>query len=681
MTMTPPMLLSPQGSAAALTARKPVVLARQDAKATSKTGSSINNLPFSQRIYNRFDYDAIPSGKVANLSLQDMSTFAVVMAVYIPECIGAFASGRHPWETFGRNVLALVFRLGMTVFTKNKKFSLNSWFLDSAMHDKTQASLKKAKNFNEKLGNAWHNMVKVPIQKYYGINGDFINEAIRPSGIPVSERQRFSVNWSGFKGNELGSLKEMAERYELGNIKKLTQTHFKRVMAGEQTLDEARRLLFDPGQAIETNRGIIKESLNKDLIKTLSPKAILRESSKSHIRALFDRSGKIKPEADIQKGVTKFQRLWRLYADTPIATNKSLEQNFRAFLRDGKEAGSSKGATAALDRWLDELEHDWQVVHKKPVAQVLETLDASFSKLVARSKKLAPEALDAAFEKAWQPLAHISPNGKNLHKVGGKLASLLEPSLKLSQRLNVTRGFLDRQGLFMFAQLSFISVLNALLMGQLLMIIVFDTFARMDPDFVPPEKHSPPKDGHRGSRIGHWLVKNTPLNELPFHKPDANGVQVAATGSSSKTPAPAKPVAPTPESIQTRQFQDFWLALHSTMPMPEEIPIAMPSLPSKGKNTKANSIKGQDKNQAPTQSENASSQQAATMPLPLSVLAARPPQSMAARPISAPRTLPMPRSTSNSPWPQTQPFPPRNRPTFEAIALATQPIQGEQAHA
>lgn len=516
------------------------------------SGSTLQMLPWARSLYNNFDYDRIPSGKFANMSLQDVTILGLVTAIYVPETIGAFKHGLHPYETLGRNGLSLAFRVLITILTKNDQFSINSWLLDSAMQDRKLAKPEELKHPIDTFGVFWHNQIKKPIQETYGMNGDFIHEVLKPAvGNPqtINEGIRYKTKWTKWKGNHLDTVTElMNRRYQFVDIKSWWEHHLynlaPRLHANNKNLDMIPESIPLKDSIKEIYQRT--EAHTKQLIKTLAPNNILFERSKHLLDSVFEKEGQLKASNDIDHAAFAFERAWRLFPFERLNESQSrpdLKMTFKDWVQQARQhrrpEEGIKAAKQALEAWLKKRQLEWgdhevqggltkdlpkrvaKLVssHFEKSAQAVIDLEGQVDK---RSTAVLQQRAEEVSAKGWAELFNANHLNQGV-ELSGKLSELLEPVFHLSERVKLAEGFLGRHTFFMNAQVAFLSVLQALIVGQFMMLIVFHTFARLDDDFDASvlEKNKKHKAGEATeAKPSPFSALTQGVQPLPFNDPE-----------------------------------------------------------------------------------------------------------------------------------------------------------------
>ena len=437
----------------------------------------IQNIRGARFINNLFDYDAIPDVKWANMSIQDFSVAAMVAMLYIPQTIIAFAYNQHPYETLGRNGIMFTARLLLNAVTKSSKFSINSWFFDSAMQDKyLAAELKDA----EGIGGWWNKTVHHFIQSRHGLDGDPFVEVMRPSGEFLKEADRAKAKWTGLKGNIEGSLFGYEKNVSFSTVLEQLEHNF----------DLYKRGIFTKEAILEKQDHFTINLWSDKLKKMCGPKEAASETINTRLGQLLTKEGHLVGEQDRAWVQQAIKRALRLYDEVDGIKPGQLDKQFRV-IKDRLHDTVPKQRHAVLkeesSRFIEAIHGSWIEAAEPALENARSIAYQRFEKLIDDSAHITDKAtLKAMVTEAKNSLAHVYENGTSVLK--GSLPDALGTVFKPSVRRRVIAQFLERRNSFLLAQVGFMAVLNAVLVGQLAMILVFHTFARLDGDF-DPEKY------------------------------------------------------------------------------------------------------------------------------------------------------------------------------------------------
>jgi hypothetical protein len=271
------------------------------------------------------------------------------------------------------------------------------------------------------------------------------------------------------------------------------------------------------------------------LARDISPNNTISEAAQNVMGGLFTKLKEAAPEeikALQHEAGSQFGKLFHLYqGHEPLEAEKAAHA-FKhmvqeALLEDPKQAKTL--ASQKLSTWLKQANEGWRNALEQPIEAVIDNVATKFEETVSEGKRMKPlnlgkQPLITLAKENWSHLIHFTEQEGGLQKIGGKLAPMLEPMMQLSHRFNMTRGFLDRRNVFMGIQVAFISALQAVLVGQLMMVLVFNTFARMDHDFDPTrfknkkklykEQHNPKAEPSSSPSKAGGATKSAALSQV-----------------------------------------------------------------------------------------------------------------------------------------------------------------------
>ncbi len=184
--------------------------------------------------------------RVGNLSLEDFSARLSVWTFYIPQGIMAIRTRQHPFETWGRNILAWFGVLGITLLGKHEKYGFNRWFNNLMLPKERLAPLPTStpqffghvlrhplKTLKYMVNDTRMEMNYLALAKKAGVR-------LREIGIKSDELDKAIVKdavWTKLDVNELFKVLEYAKRLKT-KAAKSNNEHIKRFLTKRAQMAE-----------------------------------------------------------------------------------------------------------------------------------------------------------------------------------------------------------------------------------------------------------------------------------------------------------------------------------------------------------------------------------------------------------------------------------------------------------
>jgi hypothetical protein len=429
-------------------------------------------------------FSKLPSNILPGLSVSELSTRGLTTSINLVQIAKAIQYQQQVWERTG----TIVLQTGLSWFIldkiTNSTNSFSSAMLDYVHYNKNLAYpmlapvKKKTMPFWERptripehIAHWAHNNVQMPIQRQFGLEGNFRSDVLRAAALP------HDTNWLEMSRNEVSAVKLRIEQIE---GRELAVAFNKAVSLLEQQGNTP-----DVVNAVKNKLCDDLEFLHTRLTKGLRPSETLTEEAKAML-ALYKKEHQLGDQvryvAPAQNQLVK--RLTSVFHLHDMIENGK-ESAIHAWVdthivqpqREGKRF-DIKQASQAFREYLLEADGQWDDFSdvtldklRNHATMVLDTVAAS----VPRESKGDGKALEA-FAAHKAKLMHV---GKD-NKMTGSIVEILEPLLKINTRKQLMEGFLERSTHCIMAQLALLSLATIALQGKALMWVVFHTFAKLD---------------------------------------------------------------------------------------------------------------------------------------------------------------------------------------------------------
>jgi hypothetical protein len=445
-------------------------------------------LPARKGLSYLLNSQGIPVVNMGNFTLQDMTSRTMVLAINAVRI--AQAVGHHFFETLGRDGLNNVFQWTLLSMVKGDSFSINTWLLNGLMQPKAfvrPVVVGSSRPNRHRLKAWWQNHYMQPIQSRWGLDGCPQAELFNVLRFPTKDQ-----NWARWKptDNLIGVIHQWSDTLHLHPL-------FKGI-EGALEQAEQQQLSVEATQALVRTQGLVAF---KRMGQPLLPKQTIEPLMIETIKTLYDAKGQLRNDHGkdvpyvchkLSFYLDKYRSIDEQHPELYQASALRAEQFVNALITQPSGAGlpnsmsPQQKAVLATEEWMQQLNTDWYTRALVADGHALDQIEGAVAQAYAQwhaQPSAQRGSLAQHFAKHQAPLL-LHNKGSQL---GGSLATVLNPVYQLSERHAMVQQFLSHRNTALLAQAATQAAITCLVLGNLLLFIVFNTFARLDPDFVPPE--------------------------------------------------------------------------------------------------------------------------------------------------------------------------------------------------
>lgn len=325
----------------------------------------------------------------------------------------------------------------------------------------------------------WNKAVQVPLQRHFGVDADPVAHVLSPINEKIAPK-----SWVRFDKTDHEAIAKHHDKVlhlgEMANAFDLTYEDMRKAAQGLKPEADIR------AEALEATRNNLSAVFKTNLLDRLQPNTT-QLSAERMIKQYFKETP-LNPSEAQRRLRLSLTDLYKLYDVVPALQRQPLQQWITAHVTTPK--ATEKSALQALDTLLKEdgIAHTQWVEGAAPLQEQVEQIaQKAMDELLSNRHTLRSEAAHQS-SKLHKLEALIKVHGQpTAPKISGELGSLLDPYFKLSERSRLTTQFNNTIGQLSGLQLAAFCTIQCVFLANVLMTLVYNTVAKLDPDFDPNE--------------------------------------------------------------------------------------------------------------------------------------------------------------------------------------------------